>query len=195
MKHFSNIFYSFKLFNQLTNPVIFNTKSLNFPYLYFCCYLSRKKSWNDKNIDFADLSQLNENTEIAKKKEKTPEEPKVYLRNEKGRLLGIMTVLEAEKLAEKYKKILIKIEGATRKIPTMKFYDARSIQDETNRNILSDGSQKQKSFSPKVVQFTSKVSENDLQVKINQVKKILNKKQETIIRVISNKDELKRLVN
>ena len=81
---------------------------------------SQKNSRNNNEIDVTDVSALksNDDNETDKKikfRGKTPELPKVYLRDEKNRLLGLMTLIEAEKLAQKHKKILIKTESPAKK--------------------------------------------------------------------------------
>ncbi|KAH9417403.1 Socs7p, partial [Dermatophagoides pteronyssinus] len=164
---------------------------------------SQKNSRNNNEIDVTDVSALksNDDNETDKKikfRGKTPELPKVYLRDEKNRLLGLMTLIEAEKLAQKHKKILIKTESPAKKFMSMKFADPRFVADQNQNDKILDGNDgddtdhtdKEEEFikrktSPKILSFTTKMSEHDLQIKINQVKRFLLRGQETLVKVVS----------
>ncbi|XP_027202525.2 mitochondrial translation initiation factor 3 [Dermatophagoides pteronyssinus] len=177
------------------NPFIQNSKR-------YLSSQSQKNSRNNNEIDVTDVSALKSNDDNEDKKVKfrgkTPELPKVYLRDEKNRLLGLMTLIEAEKLAQKHKKILIKTESPAKKFMSMKFADPRFVADQNQNDKIHDSNDgddtdhtdKEEEFikrktSPKILSFTTKMSEHDLQIKINQVKRFLLRGQETLVKVVS----------
>ncbi|KAH9516692.1 hypothetical protein DERF_007417 [Dermatophagoides farinae] len=182
---------SYSILNSIdSSQLLISVNSISSRYLS----QSQKNSPHNNEIDVSDIAALESNDNGVKKAKyrgKTPELLKVYLRDEKNRLLGLMTMIEAEKLAQKHKKVLIQIEGPAKKIMTMKFSDPRFDQKDDHIMMM-------KKTSPKIMSFTSKVSEHDLQVKINHVKKFLLRGQETLVKIastVSNGSDKSKLEN
>ncbi|KAH7646265.1 hypothetical protein HUG17_1803 [Dermatophagoides farinae] len=198
---------SYSILNSIdSSQLLISVNSISSRYLS----QSQKNSPHNNEIDVSDIAALESNDNGVKKAKyrgKTPELLKVYLRDEKNRLLGLMTMIEAEKLAQKHKKVLIQIEGPAKKIMTMKFSDPRFDQKDDHINDDGDDDDHtdddsivkfKKKTSPKIMSFTSKVSEHDLQVKINHVKKFLLRGQETLVKIastVSNGSDKSKLEN
>ncbi|OTF74024.1 hypothetical protein BLA29_000730 [Euroglyphus maynei] len=191
--------------NQFVSPLFVITENFNIISTRYLSQSQKNSRHNNNEIDVTDVAALesSNNGNKVKFRGKTPELPKVYLRDENNRLLGLMTMIEAEKLAQKHKKVLIQIDGPAKKFMSMKFADIRFDQkdekihshghvdddDQVDANDHNDEElivdKNKKKTSPKIMAFTSKVSEHDLQTKINQVKKFLLRGQETLVKIVS----------
>lgn len=139
---------------------------------------------------------------------------KIYLKDQFGRMLGLKTRDEANKIAQNHKLLLVE-DDATKKILTLKMVDPRKketsdevrkshdktdVGTENRDEQLSpqkDHSSKhhQKGVHPKTLVFFSKVTDHDLQTKLRQSLKWVCKGQETVIRITSPVNDHKRLVS
>lgn len=133
---------------------------------------------------------------------------KIYLKDLSGRMLGLKTREEAKLLADKNGLILVE-DDSTKKIPSLRLVNPRTqLQDESSEsssesNSSSSTSDEEKNEKakgnhvPKQMFFTTKLSEHDLQIKILQVKKLISKGQETLIKVASfdNSDQYNKLAS
>lgn len=152
---------------------------------------------NPFNRSPIDNFEAEENSENQLKRKKTLKKPKVYLKNDDGQSLGLMTLENARKIATKLKKNLIETEIST-KIPTMQLIDSKKNLNDLidNEELSSDAKSERSKISKKIITFSSKLTTNDLQTKIKQIKRLLLKDQEVSVRIsIANPTDSEKLVS
>ena len=139
-----------------------------------------------------------------KKKKKKDNEIRINLRDINGNVLGLKTKKEAEQIAHKNNWILVD-DDLSKKTKTMRLVDPREqlkheSDSENEKGILdvdhgSNKDDEKHRSEPKHLFFSAKLSEHDLQVKINHIKKWISQGQETMIKIHSPVENLSKIVN
>ena len=131
---------------------------------------------------------------------------KINLVDIKGTILGLKTRHEAQMIAKKNNWILVE-DDSTKKIPSMRLVDPRvkqikEVHLEENDEEICDADSVgvgHKSHNKKMPQkqmiFNAKITEHDLRVKLNHIKKWVATGHETIVRASSNFDCLEKIVS
>lgn len=142
--------------------------------------------------------------DLLDKADKTKQRPKtldfkqkVYLKNVNGEILGLKTLSDANRLAKK-SHCKLELDDSIKKIVTYKMVDTKKISDVNDGNASSsdsESSNKSKHRITKHMMFSSNVSKNDLDTKINQCKRIVSKGHVALVKVTSAVSDLNNLVN